>query len=282
MPNRNVEGDYRYAFQGQEKDPETGKEAFELRLWDSRIGRWLTTDPYGQYSSPYLGMGNNPISMMDPDGGMACPDGDCGDFNGGTLDETIITGSGGGNRLQSEGFSILNASALLLTQAETFSIALPAIDTGGLIAAGTVAIPAAAIGGVLSPYIFFYGEPPAPSFSFEERQSDIFYPLTSAGQANLRPQLNPSELNDLGLLLSSAQLATLVHQMSKGGPRNVWPDGEYEKPNIPDIDWNLGDAELADQVTGPNPPEGKGPGSSWSKIKKWFRDVRRKLNNKRR
>ncbi len=51
---------YRYAFQGQEKDPETGKEAFQLRLWDGRIGRWLTGDPSNQYHSPYLGMGNNP------------------------------------------------------------------------------------------------------------------------------------------------------------------------------------------------------------------------------
>ncbi|WP_405206218.1 RHS repeat-associated core domain-containing protein [Aquimarina sp. LLG6339-5] len=71
MPNRTLSGaeGYRYAYQGQEKDPETGKEAFELRLWDSRIGRWLTTDPYGEFSSPYLGMGNNPISLTDPDGG---------------------------------------------------------------------------------------------------------------------------------------------------------------------------------------------------------------------
>ena len=71
MPNRHIQdaNAYRYAYQGQEKDPETGKEAFELRLWDGRIGRWLTTDPAGQYSSPYLGMGNNPISLTDPDGG---------------------------------------------------------------------------------------------------------------------------------------------------------------------------------------------------------------------
>ena len=45
MPNRNIEGNYRYKYQGQEKDAETGKEAFELRLWDGRIGRWLTVDP---------------------------------------------------------------------------------------------------------------------------------------------------------------------------------------------------------------------------------------------
>ncbi|MFY7669751.1 RHS repeat domain-containing protein [Tenacibaculum sp. MEBiC06402] len=70
MPNRDLKGDYRYAYQGQEKDTETGMEAFELRLWDSRIGRWLTTDPYGQYNSPYLGMGNNPINGVDSDGGL--------------------------------------------------------------------------------------------------------------------------------------------------------------------------------------------------------------------
>ena len=32
---------------------------------------WLTTDPPtgGRYYSPYLGMGNNPINGVDPDGG---------------------------------------------------------------------------------------------------------------------------------------------------------------------------------------------------------------------
>ena len=70
MPNRQTtDGNYRYAFQGQEKDPETGMEAFELRLWDGRLGRWLTVDPYHEFFSPYVGMGNNPISLTDPDGG---------------------------------------------------------------------------------------------------------------------------------------------------------------------------------------------------------------------
>lgn len=70
MPNRRLtDGSYRYAFQGQELDSETGKEAFELRLWDGRIGRWLTTDPAGEFFSPYLGMGNRPTVAVDPDGG---------------------------------------------------------------------------------------------------------------------------------------------------------------------------------------------------------------------
>jgi RHS repeat-associated protein len=111
---------YRYAFQGQELDKETGMEAFQLRLWDGRIGRWLSPDPYGQYASPYLGMGNNPIGMIDPDGGFACDtcpkDGNINDFhtspeghtyqnlqNGGwtqvgnSLNEVYISSTSGGN-----------------------------------------------------------------------------------------------------------------------------------------------------------------------------------------
>jgi RHS repeat-associated protein len=62
---------YRYGYQGQyaEKDAETGFESFELRLYNSRIGRWSSYDPEGQFSSPYVGMGNNPISVIDPNGG---------------------------------------------------------------------------------------------------------------------------------------------------------------------------------------------------------------------
>ncbi|MCF6297915.1 MAG: hypothetical protein L3J08_08035 [Flavobacteriaceae bacterium] len=69
MPNRNVVGDYRYNYQGQELDQETGKVAFELRLYDPRINRWLSPDPMGQYHSPYIGMGNDWANGIDPDGG---------------------------------------------------------------------------------------------------------------------------------------------------------------------------------------------------------------------
>jgi RHS repeat-associated protein len=62
---------YRHGYQGQyaEKDDETGWNHFELREYDPVIGRWTGTDPYGQYWSPYVGMGNNPVSGVDPDGG---------------------------------------------------------------------------------------------------------------------------------------------------------------------------------------------------------------------
>jgi len=73
MPNRNIEGGYRYGYQGafSEKDPETGLNAFQLRMYDSRINRWISPDPAGQYASPYMSMGNNWISQVDPDGAKA-------------------------------------------------------------------------------------------------------------------------------------------------------------------------------------------------------------------
>ena len=64
---------YRHGYQGQftEKDEETGWDGFELRQFDLRIGRWMAPDPMGQFHSPYVGMGNNPVSDLDPDGGLA-------------------------------------------------------------------------------------------------------------------------------------------------------------------------------------------------------------------
>lgn len=108
MPGRDVQGDYRYAYQGQEKDSETEMEAFELRLWDSRIGRWLTTDSYGQYSSPYLGMNNNPISSIDPDGGFSWLGAQLFKlFNGGNISKVQVEN---GSYYKVTGFSDTGAS----------------------------------------------------------------------------------------------------------------------------------------------------------------------------
>jgi RHS repeat-associated protein len=70
MRIRGADG-YRYGYQGQhaEKDDETGWNAFELRMYDSKIARWLSVDPKGEFWSPYVGMGNDPVKSTDPDGG---------------------------------------------------------------------------------------------------------------------------------------------------------------------------------------------------------------------
>jgi RHS repeat-associated protein len=62
---------YRYGFQGQnsEADGETGWNAYSLRMYNPRIARWFAPDTKNQYSSPYIGMGNDPLKGIDKDGG---------------------------------------------------------------------------------------------------------------------------------------------------------------------------------------------------------------------
>ncbi|MDN4167083.1 RHS repeat-associated core domain-containing protein [Cytophagales bacterium LB-30] len=67
---------YRYGYQGQFAEKETeesGYYSFELRVYDAATGKWTTPDPYGQYASAYLGMGNNPVNFVDPNGGISFP-----------------------------------------------------------------------------------------------------------------------------------------------------------------------------------------------------------------
>ncbi len=66
---------YRFGFNGMEKDDEvkgTGNSYdFGARIYDSRLGRWMSTDPlFKKYpsNSPYFGLGNNPICFFDYDG----------------------------------------------------------------------------------------------------------------------------------------------------------------------------------------------------------------------
>ena len=71
MPGRSISPStfYKLGYQSQPEDEETGFNAFELRLYDARIGGWLSPDPYNQHFSPYMAMSNNPMSFIDPDGG---------------------------------------------------------------------------------------------------------------------------------------------------------------------------------------------------------------------
>jgi RHS repeat-associated protein len=52
-----------------EFDDEIGWNEFALRNYDPQIGRWTTPDPYEEFASPYVGMGDDPINLTDPSGG---------------------------------------------------------------------------------------------------------------------------------------------------------------------------------------------------------------------
>ncbi len=74
MPGRTFSSpSYRYGFNGKEKDNETtvdgGDYDFGARIYDSRLGRWLSIDPIFQaHFSPYVAFNNSPIYFLDPDG----------------------------------------------------------------------------------------------------------------------------------------------------------------------------------------------------------------------
>jgi RHS repeat-associated protein len=76
MPGRQYNnGSYRYGFNGKENDNEvkgTGNSVdFGARIYDPRLGRWLSLDPLMAkypFVSPYNYVNNNPIIFIDKDG----------------------------------------------------------------------------------------------------------------------------------------------------------------------------------------------------------------------
>jgi len=101
MPGRNSNtGDYRYGYNGMESDNEakgTGNShTTEFRQYDSRLGRWMSTDALMQEFpdvSPYVAFNNNPVYFIDPSGLEGEPGGEdwqkgqrCEDENGNRLE----------------------------------------------------------------------------------------------------------------------------------------------------------------------------------------------------
>ncbi|WP_175545858.1 DUF6443 domain-containing protein [Sinomicrobium oceani] len=103
----------KFKYQGEEYNESLGLNLYEfdLRHYCPTLIRFHTPDPYEQFMSPYVAMGNNPVVAFDPDGGncydangnvISCPDGDIYDDYRGSdtqhvtvLDEVTVSPSGG-------------------------------------------------------------------------------------------------------------------------------------------------------------------------------------------
>jgi len=68
-----TEDKYKFGYNGQEKESEIGNDDYDFgaRIYDGRIGRWISSDPLAYQlssTSPYCSFNNNPIAFVD-DGG---------------------------------------------------------------------------------------------------------------------------------------------------------------------------------------------------------------------
>ena len=77
MPGRKYSAGsgYRYGFNGKENDKDISKggQDYGMRVYDTRLGRFLSVDPFAkqfQSSTPYNFAGNSPISLIDYEGGF--------------------------------------------------------------------------------------------------------------------------------------------------------------------------------------------------------------------
>ena len=69
--DRQPDQEQRYRFNEMERNDELGLDLAPFRSYDPAIGRWLQVDPKAESfatMSPYTGMGNKPISVIDPMG----------------------------------------------------------------------------------------------------------------------------------------------------------------------------------------------------------------------
>jgi len=62
---------FRPKFAGSEWDPKSSLYHMGMRYYAPDVGRFLSPDPGGQFTSPYVYAGNNPVSMIDPNGSWA-------------------------------------------------------------------------------------------------------------------------------------------------------------------------------------------------------------------
>ena len=63
----------KYGYQGKELTADLGLNLldFHARQYDPLLGRFTSYDPAGQFASGFVGMGNNPVSYVDPNGEFA-------------------------------------------------------------------------------------------------------------------------------------------------------------------------------------------------------------------
>ncbi|GAA4277398.1 hypothetical protein GCM10022259_21220 [Aquimarina mytili] len=146
---------FKYKYQAKELQEDNNIDLYDFgsRMYDPTVGRWFNTDPQNQFGSPYLAMGNNHISMIDPNGEYASET----IIIAGIVAATIIggtyaaiaTASNGGDFYQSLGAGIQGATVSGVS-ATVGAATGGAVTSTGIAYAGTLAAGASALASTTS------------------------------------------------------------------------------------------------------------------------------------
>ena len=104
-----VPNNYKYQGDYSEFDDDLGWNDFMLRSYDPQIGRFLQWDPYDEFASGYIGMGNDPVNLTDPTGGCV----DC------TLQGVVVTAARRTAQTGNQAAKVINTTATTLKVVQT-------------------------------------------------------------------------------------------------------------------------------------------------------------------
>ncbi|MCB0716092.1 MAG: hypothetical protein KDC06_08775 [Chitinophagaceae bacterium] len=117
-----------YLYQGafSELDEDIGWNDFALRNYDAQTGRWVQQDPFDEFASPYIGMGDDPVNTIDPSGGetlpflnMAVSGLSTTAEKAITLGEVVLTSVSRALPIASKGISLTNKISIILRTVST-------------------------------------------------------------------------------------------------------------------------------------------------------------------
>ncbi len=147
--NSAIASSFNYKFQGKElqQDNSIGLYDFGSRMYDPTVGRWFNIDPQNQYRSPYLAMGNNPITQIDPNGEFAITAAVGGAMAIGALVSVTLAGFSGQIEKPGDFFLAAGIGAASGYAGATVSAAVTGSQLGATLTLGQAIGRGAAIGG---------------------------------------------------------------------------------------------------------------------------------------